>query len=209
VWLCVLVCVAPEASRDSRVGILVIVDSFFSNRRPLGSLRGQSPAGTCLHTHADRCARLRQAMLLPVHPLRNIRRSQGHAVSTQIHTCVHTCRLLGPTGITQTPVPSALTARLPPHSPPNLTFALLAEYRGLPVIRPAEHTPRRADLEEYRCTVSHATSRFRRSAGETPSDRSLRGERRRSDGKATTLRSSRADLAVFRGCHEFGTSMRL
>ena len=31
---------------------------------------------------------------------------------------------------------------------------------------------------------------------------------RRSDGKATTLRSSRADLAVFRACHAFGTSLR-
>ena len=46
------------------------------------------------------------------------------------------------------------------------------------------------------------------SAGETPSDRSLRGESRRSDGKATTLRSSRADLAVFRACHALETSMR-
>ena len=33
---------------------------------------------------------------------------------------------------TQTTAPSALAARLPPHSPPNPTFALLAEYRGLP-----------------------------------------------------------------------------
>ena len=39
-------------------------------------------------------------------------------------------------------------------------------------------------------------------------NRSRRGERRRSDGKATTLRSSRADLAAFRACHAFGTSMR-
>ena len=46
------------------------------------------------------------------------------------------------------------------------------------------------------------------SAGETPCDRSLRGESRRSDGTATTLRSSRADLAVFRGFHALGTSMR-
>jgi hypothetical protein len=34
--------------------------------------------------------------------------------------------------------------------------------------------------------VSHAASQSRRSAGETPSDRSLRGERRRSDGKASS-----------------------
>jgi hypothetical protein len=37
---------------------------------------------------------------------------------------------------------------------------------------------------------------------------SLRGERRRSDGTATTLRSCRADLAAFRGFHALGTSMR-
>jgi hypothetical protein len=44
--------------------------------------------------------------------------------------------------------PSALAARLPPNSPQNpRTFAFLAEYRGLPVTRPAEHAPRRADLE--------------------------------------------------------------
>ena len=37
----------------------------------------------------------------------------------------------------------------------------------------------------------------RRAAVGTPSDLSLRGESRRSDGKATTLRSCRADLAIF------------
>jgi hypothetical protein len=79
--------------------------------------------------------------------------------------------------------------------------------RGPPVTLPAEHARRRADLE-CRCIVSHSGSQSRRSARETPSDRSLRGESRRSDGKATTLRSSRADLAVFRRCHAFGTSMR-
>jgi hypothetical protein len=104
-------------------------------------------------------------------------------------------------------VPSALAARLPPHSPPNPTFALLAEYRGPTVNRSAEHAPRRLHLES-RCIVSHATSPARRSAGKTPSDRSLRGESRRSDGMATTLRSSRADLDVFRARHAFGTSSR-
>ena len=104
-------------------------------------------------------------------------------------------------------MPSALAARLFPHSPPNPTFALLAENRGLPVTRPAEHAPRRADLE-CRCIGSHAASQSRRSARETPSDRSLRGESRRSDGKANTLRSCRADLAAFRDPHAFGTSMR-
>ena len=56
--------------------------------------------------------------------------------------------------------------------------------------------------------MSRAASQSRRSSGEAPSDRSLRGERRRSDGTATTLRSCRADLAAFRGFHALGTSMR-
>jgi hypothetical protein len=59
-----------------------------------------------------------------------------------------------------------------------------------------------------RCIGAHAASPARRSACEIPSDRSLRGESRRSDGTATTLRSSRADLAVFRACHALGTSSR-
>ena len=108
---------------------------------------------------------------------------------------------------TQTTAPSALAARLPPHSPPNPAFALLAEYRGLPVTRPAQLAPLRADLQ-CRCIGLHAASPVRRSARESPSDRSLRGERRRSDGTATTLRSCRADLAAFRGWHALGTSMR-
>ena len=108
---------------------------------------------------------------------------------------------------TQTTAPSALAARLFPHSPPNPTFALLAEYRGLPVTRPAEHAHCRADLQCL-CIVLHAASPARRSAGESPSGRSLRGERRRSDGTATTLRSCRGDLAAFRGFHALGTSMR-
>ena len=54
----------------------------------------------------------------------------------------------------------------------------------------------------------HAASQARQSAAETPSDRSLRGESRRSDGTATTLFSSRAEPAVFRACHALETSMR-
>jgi hypothetical protein len=46
----------------------------------------------------------------------------------------------------QTSVPSALFARLPPNLHANPNFALLAEYRGLPVTRPAEHARRRTDL---------------------------------------------------------------
>ena len=53
--------------------------------------------------------------------------------------CVPAARTDGSIPRQQTTAPSALAARLPPHSPPNPTFALLAEYRGLPVSRPAEH----------------------------------------------------------------------
>ena len=57
--------------------------------------------------------------------------------------------------------------------------------------------------------MSLAASPARRSAGESPSGRSLRGERRRrSDGTATTLRSCRGDLAAFRGSYALGTFMR-
>jgi len=108
------------------------------------------------------------------------------------------CQLLGPDLIhVQTSAPSALAARLPPNSPTNPTFALR---RGLPVTRPVEHARRRADLE-CRSIISHAARQSRRSACKSPSDRSLRGESRRSDGKATTLRSSCSDLAVFRDYH--------
>jgi hypothetical protein len=172
---------------------------------PLGSLRGRSPATTCRQTRADRRARLRQTILLPAHPLCSIRRSQDHGVSGPIASLRGSCSDWR--SYIHAPVSSALATRLPPNSPPNPTFALRAEYRGLPITRPLEHAPLRADLE-CRCIGSHAASQSRRSSGETPSDRSLRGERRRSDGKATTLRSSRADLAAFWGCHALGTSMR-
>jgi hypothetical protein len=52
--------------------------------------------------------------------------------------------------------------------------------------------------------ISHAASRSRRSARETPSDRSMRGYRHCSDGKATALRS--CPSCSIRGCHAFGTS---
>jgi hypothetical protein len=172
---------------------------------PLGCFRGRSPAGTCRNTRADCRARLRQTVLLPLHPLRSIRRPKAVVWAIKSRSIRASCSARR--FHAQTPAPSALAARLFPYSPPNPTFALLPEYRGLPVTRPAQHLPRRADLE-CRCIGSHAASQARRSAGETPSERSVRGESRRSDGKATTLRSSRVYLAVFRGCHAFGTSMR-
>ena len=120
---------------------------------------------------------------------------------------LHTCQLLGPT----VPCPdnspirsrrsaaSAFTSETQLRSPGGISGPA-----GHPA---AEQAPRRADLE-CRCIGGRAASPARRSACETPSDRSLRGERRRSDGTATTLRSSRADLAVFRACHALGTSSR-
>ena len=79
---------------------------------PLGCLHGRSPAGTCRHTHADRRARLRRTIFLPVHPLRGIRRFQGRGVSRQI--ALHACQLLGPT----VPYPdnSAIRSRRPAAS---------------------------------------------------------------------------------------------
>ena len=79
---------------------------------PLGCLHGRSPAGTCRNTHADRRARLRPAMLLPVHPLRSIRRFQGRGVGRQI--ALHTWQQVGPT----VPYPdnSAIRSRRPAAS---------------------------------------------------------------------------------------------
>ncbi len=178
------------------------------------SVRDRSPAGTCRHTRADRRARLRRTVLPPpLHPLRSIRRSQGGGPGLGRPIALHTCQLLRPT--VPWPDTSAVRSRRTAAS----AFASESHLRspggisgpGLPAVHtavpPAEHAPRRADLE-WRCIGSHAASQARRSARETPSDRSLRGERRRSDGTATTLRSCRADLAAFRarGCRALGTS---
>jgi hypothetical protein len=145
-------------------------------------------------------------MLLPVHPLRSIRRSQGPwceppnrapyvpAARPDGSMPRHQCRPLSP--------PGCLRIRL--RIPPSLSWRNIGACRS----RAARGTLRRhADLE-CRCIGSHPAGHYRGSAGKTPSDRSLRGESRRSDGTATTLRSSRADLAVFRGCHAFVTSVR-
>ena len=166
---------------------------------PLGRFRDRPPAGTCRNPHADRRARLRRTILPPLHPLRSIRRFQGRDVSREI--ALHTCQLLDPT------VPCPETSAIRSRRPAASEFASESHLRspggisrGLPVSRPADHARRGADLE-CRCIGSHATSPVRRSARETPSYRSLRGESRRSNGKATTLFSSRAELAVFRACH--------
>jgi hypothetical protein len=102
----------------------------------------------------------------------------------------HQCRPLSPSG--------CLRTRL--RIPPSLSWRNIGACRA--------PGPRNSLSRGSRCIVSLAASPSRRSACETPSDRSLRGESRRSDGTATTLRSSRADFAGFRGCRAFGTSMR-
>ena len=76
---------------------------------PLGCFRGRSPAGTCRNIYADRRARLRQTVLVPVHPLRSTRRSQGRGGSHPI--VLHACQLLGPT--VPYPCMSAVRSRRP------------------------------------------------------------------------------------------------
>jgi hypothetical protein len=150
----------------------------------------------------DRCARLFQTI-----PTASSSTSQGRGMSCPI--VLPTCQLLGPT------VPYPLISAVRSRRPAASEFASECHLRWLSSRnigacrspRHAEHA--RRDLEFRRCITSHAASQSRPSACETPSDRSLQGERRRSDGKATTLRSSRSDLAVFRSFHAFGTSMRL
>ena len=172
----------------------------FQCRRRSARFRDRPPAGACRHTRADRRSRLRRTVIPPLHPhpLRSIRRSQGRGVSHQI--ALHTCQLLGPT------VPYPDTSAVRPRRPAVSAFASESHLRSPGGISgPAGHPDGearrcRADLE-CRCINSHAARQARQSAGETPIDRSLRGERRRSDGKASTLRSSRADLAAFRAYH--------
>ena len=79
---------------------------------PLGCFRGWSPAGTRRNIYADRRARLRQTVIVPVHPLRSIRRSQGRGGSRLI--VHHAFQLLGPT--VPYPDTSAIRSRLPAAS---------------------------------------------------------------------------------------------
>ncbi len=85
---------------------------------PLGCFRGRSPAGTRQNIYADRRARLRRTILVPVHPLRSIRRFQGRGVSRPI--ALRTCQLLGPTVLY--PYTSAIRSRRPSlqHSGPAI-----------------------------------------------------------------------------------------
>ena len=70
---------------------------------------------------------------------------------------------------------------------------------------PGRRTPRfrRAGVE-WRCLRRGRAAYTRRPPCGSQSDRSLRGERRRSNGKETTLCSCCADLAVFRGVLRLG-----
>jgi hypothetical protein len=79
---------------------------------PLGCFRGWSPAGTCRNMYADRRARLRQTVLVPVHSLRSTRRSQGRGASHPI--VLHAFQLLGPT--VPYPDTSAVRSRRPAAS---------------------------------------------------------------------------------------------
>ena len=97
---------------------------------PRGSFRGRSPAGTCRHIHADRRARLRQTVLVPVHPLRSTRRSQGRGVSRPI--ALHAFQLLGPT----VPYPDTSAVRSPGclrirlRIPPSLSWRNIGACRS-------------------------------------------------------------------------------
>ncbi len=62
---------------------------------PLGCLRGRSPAGTCRNIYADRRARLRQTILVPVHPLRSTRRSEPWCEPPNRAPCVPAARTDG------------------------------------------------------------------------------------------------------------------
>jgi hypothetical protein len=92
----------------------------------LGCFRGRSFAGTYTHTHADRRARLRQTVLLPVHPLRSIRRSQGRDVSRSI--ALPACKLPGPTF--PYPENSAIRSRRPAVSAPSLSWRNIGACRS-------------------------------------------------------------------------------
>ena len=118
------------------------------------------------------------------------------------------CKPLGPS-VPKHEHHRPLTARLPPNSPPN-------QHRWSPGGRsaPAGHL---AHVNRGLVTrVSSGASGHRRAAdtvalpAKVQSNRSLRGERRRSDRKATTLCPCRAILSCsISGFHAFGTSVRV
>jgi hypothetical protein len=119
---------------------------------PLGSFRDRPPAGTCRHARADRCSRLLRTVLPRFTPFAASAVPKAVVWATQSHSIRASCsaRRLH----TQTPALSALACRLFPHSPPNPTFAPLAEYRGLPATRMAKQgvVARISNTDAYACT---------------------------------------------------------
>jgi hypothetical protein len=109
----------------------------WSPRQPLGCCRVRSPARACFPTHADRCARLRQTLLLPVHPLCSIRRSQRP-------WCEPPKPAAWPDGSMPKdqrrplPPPGCLRVRL--RIPPSLSWRYIAACRST---RPEGNAPRR------------------------------------------------------------------
>ena len=152
----------------------------------LQCFRGRSPARTWRPTRAAPNSAPSPAGPGPDHPLRSIRCSQCRGASRPI--TLHTRQLLDSTAIY--PFMSAVLSppgclrirlRIPPSS--SLSESFKFKLRNIGACRSSgprvEHAPLRADLE-CQCTGLHAASPARRSAGETPSDRSLRlpGERK-------------------------------
>ncbi len=93
-------------------------------------------------------------------------------------------------------LPGCLRKRL--GIPPLLSWRNIGACRSLD-----EHAPRRVDLE-VRCIGLLPASQYRRSASEPPAVGRCEA---RDTVAATTLLSSRPDLAVFKGLHALGTSM--
>jgi hypothetical protein len=113
------------------------------------------------------------------------------------------CKLLGPASSS-----TSISARLPPNSPRNATFALLADHRGMPVTRPANTrlVARIFTSDAYYAHGQPIPSICRRNPERFGS---CEARRHRSDGKSTTLRSCRPRRSCsIAGCHAFEASMR-
>ena len=78
-WQAVWERVRGWRSRKQEGPALSHLPQFRRGPTPLGSFRGRTPQGHVVLLIADRCARLRQTMILPVHRCCGIRRSQAVA----------------------------------------------------------------------------------------------------------------------------------
>lgn len=171
------------------------MDWRIAQRHPalLGSFRGWS-AGKLSVVHFLPVLR---AYNHPPSPAARIRCSQGGGVNRPAR------QLLGPASM----CPSGCVVRSRRRAASELSSESHLRSRdgvnrGLRGdCHPTEHAFCRADISDDACCIAlHAVGRSRRSAGEPWSDRSLRGVRRRSYGKATTLRSSLAVHASLALC---------